>query len=94
LIRAWNDRLGDGDQLPLLIENAQARGLLVAGVELRWRALSSGQAAGLDLRERKVEFSAARMLYSIQMNGNRSHSDCEFSNELANMRVARFKSTA
>src|SRR5712691_12698413 len=58
LVGARHDRLGDGDQVLLLAENAQARGLALAGVELCGGALRRMDAAGLDLRELYVEFRA------------------------------------
>src|SRR5487761_1039382 len=58
LVRAWDNRFGNGDQLLLAIENTEARGLPVAGVEFRRRALRGGGMAGLNLRDENIEFRA------------------------------------
>lgn len=56
LVRLGNNRLSDGDEVPLRIENAKARGFPIARIELRGRALSESRVAGLNLRERNIEF--------------------------------------
>src|SRR5713226_824439 len=58
LVGARHDGLGDGDQVLLLAENAEARGLALAGIKLCGPALGRMDASGLDLGELYVEFRA------------------------------------
>ena len=58
LIGARDNAFSDGDQLLLLIEDAQARGFPFAGVELERSTGRSLYAPGLDLRQRNLEFGS------------------------------------
>jgi len=58
LVSTRNDRLGDRDQMALLVEDAEAGRLPIAGIELRGSALRCCHAAGLDLRKGQIEFRA------------------------------------
>lgn len=58
LIGARNNRLGDGDQMLLRVENAETRGLPVAGIEFFGGILGGGCVTRLNLRDRNVEFCA------------------------------------
>ena len=58
LVGARHHWLGDGDQLPLLAENAQPRGLPIAGIKLRRRVLRHDGLSRLNLRERQIELGA------------------------------------
>lgn len=49
-VGAQDDGLGDGDQFALLVEDAQARGFPLSGIELFGSALRGGNFAGLNLR--------------------------------------------
>ncbi len=53
-----NNRFGNSDQLPLLIENSQASRLPIARIEFRGRALRGYRVPRLNLCQRKIEFRA------------------------------------
>src|ERR1700693_3260016 len=58
LIGARHNGFGDGDEAVLLAEDAEARGLPIAGIEFRGGALRGARAAGVNLRDLHVEFRA------------------------------------
>src|SRR5260370_41489615 len=58
MIRARHDGLGNRDQLVLLAEDAKARRLWFATIELRGGARRGLHTPGLDLRQRHIELRA------------------------------------
>src|SRR5579864_9545932 len=56
LISARNNSLGYGDQMLLRVENAETRGLPVAGIQLFGCILRGGCVTRLNLRDGNVEF--------------------------------------
>src|SRR2546422_11382544 len=58
LIRPRHHRFGDGDELVLLIEDAEARRLRLSAVKLRRGARRKLEAARLDVRQQNVKARA------------------------------------
>src|SRR6266576_272591 len=56
IFQVWHDGFGDRNEVFLLAEDAKARGLPFAGIELRGCALGGAGAAGLNLCKLHREF--------------------------------------
>ena len=84
LICARNNRLGNGDQVSLLIENAQSRGLPIARIELGRRALRGSRLARAEFaRAARLNFAPWRTRFSTTGSTvARGNSESRFSSRI------------